>query len=142
MLRLGLQSFCHGKLKHWADVFSKETLKHRHFTDLFMEKIDWEDEGLDKVRTRLASLLERWHADLTVSEIEDRFAAAHKEHLPFPGPGIEQLMSAAPNLIDKERLKDVLGAFWNLTIAKYDTSRSSSRSKGPDCAWVSREACR
>ena len=54
-------------------------LRPRHVLGLFMPKIEWEKEGIARVRARLASILERWRAEgVTVSKIEDAIRKAHE----------------------------------------------------------------
>ncbi|OIO10434.1 MAG: hypothetical protein AUJ52_04090 [Elusimicrobia bacterium CG1_02_63_36] len=99
-----------------GDKLEDEPIRHRFVLGLFMPPVDWESEGLHRVRARLASVLQRWRvADISVAQIEDDILAAHKiaatEH-----PLSQVILDKAPSVEAAKEAAPLLQAMWNLTL--------------------------
>lgn len=100
-----------------GDILKDEPIRHRFILGLFIPRVEWEKEGLHRIRARLASILQRWHvADITVAQIEDDILDAHKraatEH-----PLRQVLVSRAPSAESGKEVVALLVAMWNLTLS-------------------------
>jgi tetratricopeptide (TPR) repeat protein len=99
-----------------GDKLKDEPLRHRSILDLFIPRVEWEKEGLDRVRARLASILQRWHVvDITVAQIEDDILAAHKI-LATEYPLFKVIVSKSPSVEATKEVTPILQAMWNLTL--------------------------
>ncbi|MBI5595795.1 MAG: hypothetical protein HY928_06865 [Elusimicrobia bacterium] len=93
-------------------------LRPRNVLPLFMPKLDWEKEGLPRVKARAAMLLQRWGvADLSVSGLEGEIAAA-QERRDLPGVVLKTLAGRAPSKAAADEALELLQAWWNLTLPK------------------------
>lgn len=100
-----------------GDELKDEPIHHRFVLGLFMPPVEWEKEGLYRVRARLASLLERWRVtDVTVGQIEDDILAAHKEAAK-EHPLLKVVIGKAPSRDAAKEATALLQALWNLTLA-------------------------
>ncbi len=103
-------------LQKRSDTLKDEPISHRVILGMFMPKVDWEREGLPRVRARFASLLQRWGvADITVAQIEKDILASHqkaaKEH-----PLFRVVIGKAPSTEAVNEVMPLLQAMWNLTL--------------------------
>lgn len=92
-----------------------EDVRPRHALRLFMPKVDWAKEGLQRVQARLAMLLQRWGSGLSASELGRDIASAH-ERREAPGPLLKALAGRAPSKAEAEEALELLTAWWNLTL--------------------------
>ncbi|GEM_PF-2835800 len=99
---------------------NSETIRPRQLLFLFMPKVQWEQEGIPRIKAKLASFLERWHVrDITVGQIESEIETALKNDQDYPPPIVERLLRVAPSLSDAEDVAEVLNALWNLMIPRH-----------------------
>ena len=101
----------------------KGELRQRHVLKLFMPKVKWEEEGLQRVRARLSMLLQRWGGgDITAAQVEKDILAAH-ERQEFTHPLQQVVLGKAPSIDDAKEAVEVLTALWNLTLPKTNVPR-------------------
>lgn len=125
-----------------GDTLKDEPIRHRLILSMFMPKVDWEKEGLNRVRARLASLLQRWGvSDITVAQVENDIFAAHKnrakEH-----PLFKVVIGRAPSTEAVNEAMPLLQAMWNLTLAP-DGSKAGPKELAlvADLQRIIRERC-
>jgi hypothetical protein len=111
-----------------GDELKDEIIRHRFILGLFMPPVEWEKEGLHRVRARLASVLQRWRvADITVAQIEDDIRVTHKkaasEH-----PLLKVILGKAPSAEGAKEVAPLLQAMWNLTLAS-DTPKHGPKER-------------
>ncbi|HVA65371.1 MAG TPA: tetratricopeptide repeat protein [Elusimicrobiota bacterium] len=111
-----------------GEALKDEPISHRFVLGLFVPPVEWEKEGLHRVRARLASLLQRWRvADITVAQIEEDILAAHKkaakEH-----PLSKVVLGKAPSAEAAKEVAPLLQAMWNLTLAE-DTPKPGPKER-------------
>jgi len=99
-----------------GDELKDEIISHRLILGLFMPPVEWEKEGLPRVRARLASILQRWHvAYITVALIESDILAAHKKRA-TEYPLLKLILGEAPSVEAAKEVSPLLQAMWNLTL--------------------------
>ncbi|MFA5137644.1 MAG: tetratricopeptide repeat protein [Elusimicrobiota bacterium] len=98
-------------------------LRPRHVLSLFMPKVDWEREGLPRVKARLAMILQRWGVvDVTASMVDEDILAAH-ERRELTHPLLKTILGHAPSADDAAEAVAVLAAWWNLTLPERPSPR-------------------
>ncbi|MBI4669132.1 MAG: hypothetical protein HY747_08100 [Elusimicrobia bacterium] len=106
-------------------------LRPRDVLSFFMPKINWEEEGLPAVKAKMASILERCHTGITVSEIEKECRKAHQNR-ESEAPIFEKIIAQAPSHAQMREAMDVLRVFWNLTLPQFTPSLDKrTLNKGP-----------
>jgi len=103
-------------LRSRGNDLKDEPIRHRLILGLFIPPVEWEKEGLNRVRARLSSVLQRWRVtDITVAQIEEDIRVAHekaaKEH-----PLSKIVISRAPSAEAVKEVMPLLQAMWNLTL--------------------------
>ncbi|MEK7158146.1 MAG: tetratricopeptide repeat protein, partial [Patescibacteria group bacterium] len=108
-------------------------LRQRDLLELFMPKINWQEEGLPRVRARLSMLLQRWSvSDVTAAQVEKDIMAAH-EKKGYTHSLQQVVLSKAPSVDEAKEAAEVLTALWNLTLPKV------AMSPGPRETMVARD---
>ncbi len=93
-----------------------EGLTHRQALDLFLTKTDWQTEGIDRVRARLAMLLQRWGAeDLTVESVEAGMRATIARG-GIVNPLDKRVLERADSVQGAKEALELLTALWNLSL--------------------------
>lgn len=117
--------------KSQSGRFKPDELRPRHVLSFFMPKIRWEEEGLARIRAKLAAVLDRWGVrDMEVSQIEKEICLAHEKSQDPPALFLE-VLEKAPSTHEAQEVNELLAALWNLNIEKYRPIDPGIIKKGP-----------
>jgi len=93
-----------------------ERIRPRDVLRFYMPPVDWEREGLVRVRARLSMILQKWGvSDVTAAMVEEDILAAHAEKAKSH-PLSEVVLKRAPSFAETQEATAVLTALWNLTL--------------------------
>lgn len=93
----------------------------RDALSMFMPKVDWEKEGIGRVRARLSSILQKSGLDITVAQIEESIRAAHVKK-ETEVPLIKEVQGRLPHNSDFVEASELMAVLWNLSISECDPS--------------------
>ncbi len=100
---------------------SSGSLTPRDVLMFFMPKANWEQEGIERVRAKLASILQKSGIDIKVARIEENIREAHAKKA-TEAPLVAEVQRLLPHNSDLEEAGKLLAALWNLTIPECDPS--------------------
>lgn len=119
------------EFQHLGEKLKKESLRPRQVLTFFMPNIDWMQEGLPRVKARLAFLLDQWKINISVSAIETRLAKAQKEPQGRM-PDFQDVLKLLPSYSDLEEFQKLITSFWNLSLSAHSPAADKrALRKGP-----------